>query len=177
MFYNNILFISEDKLKNSTIINLNVDNSLLTVPIKTAQMKYIMPVLGSELFQQIQLQISGNSVTALNSTLLDNYITPALLYFAAAEATPFIQYQFRNGGLNKLTGENFIPAELKEIDYIVQNLLNTAEFHAQRLIDYLRQNESSYPLYAVNSSNLDAIHPNRNNTYDSGLFIPNKRKC
>lgn len=172
MYLNNILFISEETLKNESLINLNTDNRLLTSAIKSAQMENILPIIGSDLFVQIQNQISGNTVSSANQTLLESYIQPALIYYSAAKAIPFIHFQLRNGGVNKLVGDTIQPAELNEIDYLVNSLTNTAEFHAKRLIDYLKANESVYPLFMSPTSNKDTIQPNKSNVYSTGMYIP-----
>lgn len=178
MLLNNILFISEETLKTQSLINMNVDNKLLTSPIKLSQVKYILPVLGTALYEEIQTQISANTVTSLNQTLLNYYIQPALIYYSAGEALPFIHLQFRNGGVNKLIGETIQPADIKEINMLVSSLMDSAQYHAQRMIGYLKQNKASYPLYTNwGSEREDGIEPDTTQ-YDSGMFLPNKNnKC
>jgi hypothetical protein len=102
MILNNVLFLSEQTLKNEcSYINQNTDNKLLTYAIKDVQLDQIMPIIGSNLFVELQNQITANTVTVVNKTLLDFYIQPVLIKFAAARALPRISYQVRNGGTSQ----------------------------------------------------------------------------
>lgn len=177
MLLNNILFVSEQTLKNSSLINKNVDDKLLTTPILISQAKYILPIVGTGIYEQLQLQISGNTVTSDNSNLLNYYIQPALIQYAASEALPFIHYQIRNGGLSKSEGDTFIAADLKELNFIIDNLKNTAEYHAQRLIEYLKANVATYPLFDSPGTSTDTVYPNRNNSYEVNMYIPKTKNC
>ena len=49
-----VLFISEQKLKDSSAINLNVDTTLLLPYIRQSQKLYIETALGTELTQKIK---------------------------------------------------------------------------------------------------------------------------
>lgn len=175
MILNNILFISEQTLKNEcSYINENIDNKLLTDSIKDATIHELMPLIGSDLTKQLQQEISGNTLTAANISLLDFYIIPYLIKAATVRALPKIHYQPRNGGISKLVGDTFQPVELNELEYIVNSIRNDAQDKAKLLIDYLKANEVSYPLYAIPTSNKDTIYPNKNHSYNSGIYIP---KC
>ena len=58
-----VLFISEDKLKDSTAINMNVDVNFLLPYVKIAQKKYVETKLGTNLFVAIQGMISGGTIS------------------------------------------------------------------------------------------------------------------
>ena len=49
-----VLFISEEKLKDSTAINLNVDTDLLLPYVRQAQKLYVEPKLGTDLTQKLK---------------------------------------------------------------------------------------------------------------------------
>ena len=74
-----VLFISEETLKQETIISENVDPKLLVPTIKEAQNIYLLPILGTSLYNQLVTQVSSNTVSAANVTLLDTYITLTLV--------------------------------------------------------------------------------------------------
>ena len=71
-----VLFISENKIKDSTAIGGNVDNEFLLPYIKVAQKKYIETKLGTDLFEALpflRYKVMNNNVvskTAENSTPL-----------------------------------------------------------------------------------------------------------
>ena len=49
-----VLFISQDKLKDSTAINLNVDVNLLLPYVRQAQKLYVETKLGTDLNQKLK---------------------------------------------------------------------------------------------------------------------------
>ncbi len=81
-----VLFISEDKLKSSTAINMNVDVEFLLPYVKIAQKKYVETKLGTNLFVAIQGMISGgtigNPANANYKLLLDDYVADMLVHYA-----------------------------------------------------------------------------------------------
>ncbi len=77
-----VFFISEDYLKTNTAINENVDSGELRFAILTAQNINIQETLGQPLYEEIQFQVSGSSLTPDNKYLLDKYIVPATTQWA-----------------------------------------------------------------------------------------------
>jgi hypothetical protein len=82
------LIISENYLKEYTTINNNVDVKIVTPVIQEAQVFYILPILGTQLYNQIISQVGSNTVSAANVTLLDNYVVPCLMYYVKCELIP-----------------------------------------------------------------------------------------
>ena len=70
---NYILFISENRLKDSTAIGNSVDVEYILPYIKVAQKKYIETKLGTDLFAKLQSDISGSSLTGAYQTLVRLY--------------------------------------------------------------------------------------------------------
>ena len=53
------LLISADTLKRNTTISQSVDEDLIHPVILIAQDRYILPVLGTDLFEKLKTEISG----------------------------------------------------------------------------------------------------------------------
>ena len=49
-----IVLLSEEKLKNESVIQENVDPKIIKPVLKEVQSYYIIPILGSELYNDIQ---------------------------------------------------------------------------------------------------------------------------
>ena len=58
-----VLFISENKLKQSTAINMNVDVEFLLPYVRQSQKLYIEPLLGTKLYQKLETEISAGNLT------------------------------------------------------------------------------------------------------------------
>tara|TARA_R100001443_G_scaffold57478_1_gene68199 strand:+ start:1752 stop:2318 length:567 start_codon:yes stop_codon:yes gene_type:complete len=146
------IFISEDKLKSSSTINGNVDAELLKPYLKVAQDLHIHPVLGTDLYNAIQDGIQNTSLTANETTLLNDYIADALTQWTLYEALPFLSYKIMNADIVRKAGENSQSASKDEITFLRDIVRNTAEFYTKRMVDYLRHNNTLFPEYTTNTN-------------------------
>jgi hypothetical protein len=167
------LITSENYLKEYTNINKNVDMTILTPAIYEAQLNYILPILGTKLYNEILSQIGTNTVTSLNQTLLDNYVLPCLMHYAKYEALPDMKYRLMNKGVQVKNSDNSTSADLQEIQFLMDREKVKAEKFAERTTRYLRFNVNSYPLYTQNN-NYDEVKPNRNNV-TGGIWVGNDK--
>jgi hypothetical protein len=78
-----------------------------------------------------------------------------------------------NKGVMIKNSENSQPADLTEIQFLMDRAKNKAEELAERTTRFLRHNSSTYPLYTANAQ-YDEIRPNRNN-YTGGIFVGDLR--
>ena len=162
-----VLFISESKLKDSSAINLNVSTDLLLPYIRQAQKLYIETALGTELTQKIKDLITagtiGNIANAAYKTLLDDYIADVLVNFSFFHAIPFLRFKIENGNIFSKTSETGNALSSEEAQHLREEIKNTGEYYRERLIDYIRNNTSSYPEYSTNSG--ADVNPSRANYY------------
>ena len=56
-----VLFISEEKLKDSTALNLNLDVNLLLPYLRQSQKLYVETKLGTDLTQKLKDEITAGS--------------------------------------------------------------------------------------------------------------------
>ena len=64
-----VLFISENKLKESTAINMNVDVDLILPHILVAQKIYLEPKLGTDLYQKLEADKNKVNADGVNVVL------------------------------------------------------------------------------------------------------------
>ena len=165
-----ILFISENKLKENSFINENVDDKLLRTTIIQVQDMQIHPILGTGLYNEIKSQIVANTVTNLNRDLLQDYIQPVIIWWVMADGTIPLTYKFMNKSVVKKNSENSQSAELEELITVANNFKNKAEFYTKRLIKFLESNETIYPLYLNPGNDVDTLHPYRE-AYQTGMNL------
>lgn len=173
------LFIRVDTLKAETVLNNNVDDGALRAIIADAQDMYIKPVLGSTLYETMAAEINAGSMVAVNTTLLNSYIKPALKHWVLAEASMFLIYQFRNKGAEVRNSEQSNAAGVKELQMLEDRFRQKANWFTEQLKTYLIQNEASYPGYQNPSTNIDKMQPNRNVSNSTGIWLGGKgnRRC
>lgn len=100
----NILFISVDTIKERTGLHFNTDEKLVNPEILTAQDMYILPALGTALYERLQDGIQNNNLTATESNLLDIYIAPTLVYYVMSELSDGIELSILQQRIGKKIG-------------------------------------------------------------------------
>jgi hypothetical protein len=166
----NTLFISVQSIKDRTGLHANVDEKLVLPEIKTAQDMYILPALGSALYNELQTAVDTTTYTQLQTTLLDDYIVDCLIYFVMSELPQGLSFQFYNKGLLRKTGENQESPSMQDMIDVANRYKARAEFYKQRLIKYLKQNNALYPNYLNFGSGIDSIKPD-NEGYTVSMYL------
>lgn len=161
----NTLFISDTMMKERSSIHGNIDAKLIYADIKTAQDMYILPLLGTALFNKLQTLISGGTISdAANADykmLLDNYIVDALLYYTLSDLPISLSYQIWNKGVVRKQGENTENPSMTELYNLCDRYKNKAEFYANRLKLYCIDQSSKSKLieYITPGNSIDTITP------------------
>ena len=163
------LYISATRIKKDTALGGSVDDNIIMPYILLAQDMFILPVLGTDLDAKLKSDIQAGSLAGAYKTLVETYIQPALVQFAFAELAPFLRLRFVNNSVVVMgdtdTGSS---ATYEDIKPLMDRSKDAAEFYRERLIDYIRNNTSSFPEYSTNSgSDLD---PTVNN-YFAGINL------
>jgi len=171
-----ILMISERTIKETSFIDENVDVNLIRTTIKTAQDIYITPILGTALYNEVLNQIDTNTLTTANTTLLDKYISLALLWWTLFEGVDVFTYKFRNKGILKETSEVSQTIGVDEVKRLMDSFRNKAEYYSERVTKFLYENQTTYPLINDAGSGVDTIHPNATN-YNTGWYLGGNRVC
>jgi hypothetical protein len=173
-----VLLISEQKLKDSTAINLNVDVNILLPYVLQAQTLYIEPKLGTQLYEHIKGLIQagtiGNVGNAAYKTLLDDYISFVLVNYSFYHAIPYLRFRIENGNIYSKTSENGTALTTEESQSLREEISNTAQYYTERLIEYIRNNTSLFPEYSTNSG--ADVNPDKNAYYNGmNLERPNQQ--
>lgn len=158
------LLISADTLKRNTTISQSVDEDLIHPVILLAQDRYILPVLGTDLFEKLKTEIGGTP-SGVYLTLLKDYVQKCLCQFTLATLYPVLRLRAVNHSVVSMNNEQGTSASYDEIQPLIDSATDMAEFYRQRMIDYLQDNTDSFPEY---TSNTDGMSPTTNNYY-SGI--------
>ena len=141
------LFISEDYVKQQSIIDENVDVKLIRPTIIDCQNVYLQSVLGTSLFEDLNTKIVAGTTNADEDVLLQKYIAPMLVKYVVVDLSTNLLFRYRNKNVSKANSDNSQPIDFREMEYLMSSWRNKAEFLKQRLIDYLCANSSKFPEY------------------------------
>lgn len=167
----NVLFISRNDIIKRAPINGNVDPDKIVPFIKTAQDKYLLILLGTMLYNKLQADVVADAVTGVYQTLIEDYITDALVHYTVVEALPFLAYTIANGSIVKNTSEQATSPSKNDIDFLLQKELQTAQFYAERLVNYLIANNDLFPEYNQTTGKSDNVNANRKSSYTGGWVL------
>ena len=168
----NILFISRNDIIKRSPIGGNIDPEKIIPFVKTAQDKYLLNILGTVLFEYLQDQIAAATVAAPYIVLLEEYIKDTLVHYSVVEALPFLSYTIANAGILKNIdpGQSVSP-DKKDIDFLLQKELQTAQFYAERLVTYLIAYSNTYPQYNAATGFSNNVFPDMGQQYTQGWVI------
>ena len=165
------LLIGTQYIKDNSVIDENVNDRLLLDTIWTAQREHIKPLLGTDLYNDIEAKAAAGTLATTDLTLVDTYIAPCLVKWIMFEMTLIQSYKYRNKGVVQQNSENSSPTSYDDLSHLFDMWRDKAEMFGQDVIRYLKANEASFPLYLTNSDS-DDIRP-VNNNYTSGLYLGN----
>lgn len=147
------LMIKRDDLVRFTSLNGNVDTDKFLQYILIAQETTVQQILGTDLYNKIQNDIEGDTLTGNYSSLVSDYIKPVLCHAAMVQYLPFAAFTIGNNGIFKRSSENSETASKNEIDYLVEKERDILQFYIDRITEYLNFNApSKFPEYYTNSN-------------------------
>ena len=165
----NVLLISETKLKSFTDIDPNVSTSVLLPFIGVVQQSKLEYIIGARYYKELLYEVSGNTLTNTNENFLNYFAQPMLIWAAYAEALPSIFMRIKNNGIVN-GAENTVT--IKEMQYMQEHADNRSQFFERRLIEEVIFNSNLYPLVFQTTSN-QGLFPHLGKNYFSGVHMPN----
>jgi len=134
-------------LKKLSTISENVDCLLLEPFLNISQEMYVMPILGTALYDDIIAQIDANTVSGNTETLINDYIIPAIAFGSWYSSAPFLLYKTQRNGVLKMSTDTLTPVDPAEMSIYMSKLENLKAFYCNRLEHYLCENKTTFPLY------------------------------
>lgn len=167
------LFVSQTWITDNTPINEFVEVSLIVPHVQLAQDTHVQELLGTELYEHLQSAVVNNTLTEPEKSLL-KIVRRALAYWTLEDSIPFISSRVRNAGVTKSKSASAENASISEVIRMENMSRSAAQFYAQRAINYLCTNASSFPLYPGSKD----ISASRGTEYSGGIYMwSNDRGC
>ena len=166
-----VLLISEKYLKDNSYIDNNMEDKLLTPIILLTQDKYILPLVGTSLWNDIVAQITASSVSTDYQDLLNNYLQKATLWWTLTEGVLPLSYKFTNKNVMQKNSDNSEPASMADLLKLKDQFTQNAEYYSERATRHLRANTDKFPLYLqITGNSLESIRP-YSTAYQTGMYL------
>jgi len=171
-----VILLSEATLKQRSIVQDNVDMKVISPAIIDVQEEYVLPLLGTALYNDLLDKVRNSTMTAEYTTLLDDYLTRVMIWYCRFELPMDMNYKYFNKSVGVQNADNMNPASIDELQYVLNRAKNKAEWYAERATKFLRANTTIYPLY-LNQPNasIDTIFAKRTNY--TGGFLTDSDCC
>lgn len=149
------MLISPNKVKASNIINLNVSDNEIGNAIRISQNVYLVDIIGLPLVEKLQ-ELVYNKIKGLPDSiddqenekykvLLDEYVTPVLVYRTAVELCVFLTLKIRNAGVVKNSDTNVNATSPEEMKYL-KDYIDAFHYDAvNKMVAFLCENSKAYP--------------------------------
>lgn len=140
---NQVLFISEAKVKQNSDVLENVEAAYVRNAILKVQRSKILGVIGSDLYDKISNLIIngtiGDSGNSVYKNLLDDYLQPAIIYYTTSELFVSVSYKLTTKGALQFNNENSTALDLDTIKFMVGRNEDMGEYWLVRTRNYCAQ--------------------------------------
>ena len=167
----NVLLISENKLKNFSDIDPNVTSSVLLPFISVAQQTKLEYIIGARYYKSLLNQVANNTIqnNETDFNFLTYFAQPMLIWAAYSECLPSVFMRIKNNGI--VTGAEQ-TVTIKEMEYMQQRADDRSQFFEQRMIQEIIFNSNLYPL-CFGYTTRDGLVPHLGKNYFSGVHLNN----
>jgi len=125
----------------------SVDDALMAGFIIDVQEAFVETLLGCNLYNQILLEHSGNTLTTVNKYIYDRYIVKIIAKRVAIRTMYSSSYQFENGGIRVKESEQSRVADSNEIVALKQFYESESDRLSKDLVNYINYHIEDYPLF------------------------------
>lgn len=152
--------INAEYLKQYSLFPKNYDLTDIQNFIPVAEQIHILPILGISLYEELLDQVTTNTLTDENSTLLlEVYRVEgiAVLY----ESLPFVWAHVSQVGITKGKSDNSDSLENKDLSYLNTHVKAQLDYAKSYLRDWLNTYAVNFPLYKQEDeccSTMDKYH-------------------
>lgn len=147
------LLITRQDIISQTVLNGNIDTDKFIQNVKYAQDAKLEPLIGEALLDKIEADILASTLTGDYLALVQNQIKDFLTYAAASDYIRLSAFSVDNGGISRYIPDNGTTADISEVNKLYYITEDKAEFYGQRLIKYLKDNQSLFPEYESSKTN------------------------
>jgi hypothetical protein len=165
----NILLVSETKIKNFTDIDQNVTSQVLLPFISVVQQTKLEYLIGRPYYVQLLDQVATNTLSTINQNFLEYFVQPAVLWWAYGECLPSVWGRIKNNGIVNGAEQS---VTLKEMQWFTEKAIERAEFFQERMRQEIIFNSNNYPL-CFNYTSSQGLFPHLGVNYFSGLHLTN----
>ena len=163
-----VLMISAQTIKDRSALASALDVERIRPTIRKAQRRHLLKALGSGLYDKIISDIDGDSLAGVYETLVNTYISEALIQWTIMEGYDDWHYSVEGGSVQVRNSDNARAVGEEEINRLKGHARSDAIQETVRLIEYICKNASSFSEYGAEGAVTGNICPASVSDYQGG---------
>jgi hypothetical protein len=163
----NVLLVSETKIKNFTDIDQNVTSQVILPFISVVQQTKLEYIIGGKYYKELLDGVINSNLNDNNTNFLEYFAQPLILWAAYAECLPSVWGRIKNNGIVNGAEQS---VTLKEMQWFVEKAQERSQFFEQRMIEQIIWNSNLYPS-VFNYSTQNGMQPHLGKNYFSGVEL------
>lgn len=145
--------IDADDYKRMSLVNENVEDSIIRVTIQRVQRNILQTIITAPLYERLLQGVEDNDLNSDEVILLEDYIQPYLACECDRKMINNVTYQIRNKAVGKGIDPNLNVVSESENLRLDNSIRQDVEASKKLLVDYLNDNFELYPEYVVETCN------------------------
>lgn len=141
-----IYFLTEERLKDFTLVLDNVDFKLINPAIQTNALMWIQPILGTYFMDYLLDKYNTQSLSNDEAKVVEK-VQSALAWRVASDVVITSHSQITNKGIQVQNGMNSEPSTVRQMGILTQNFNAKATYFESDLYSFLRNNKNLFPQY------------------------------
>jgi hypothetical protein len=167
----NVLLVSETKIKNFTDIDQNVTSQVLLPFISVAQQMVLEYIIGGKYYKKLLDGVMNSNLSTNDQNFLEYFAQPLVLWSSYSQCLPSVWGRIKNNGIVNGAEQS---VTLKEMQWFVEKAQERAQFFEARMIEQIIWNSNLYP-DIFNYSTENGMPPHLSKNYFSGVHLSNGR--
>jgi hypothetical protein len=163
----NVLLLSETKIKNFTDIDQNVTSQVILPFVSVVQQTKLEYIIGGKYYKELLDGVINSNLSTNDTNFLEYFAQPLLLWAAYAECLPSVWGRIKNNGIVNGAEQS---VTLKEMQWFVEKAQERSQFFEQRMIEQIIWNSNLYPS-VFNYSTKSGMQPHLGKNYFSGVEL------
>lgn len=140
------MIINEKYFKQYSPIPLNYNMAELKNYISVSEEIWVKPLIGTDLYDEIEEQVENNTVSDVNAALLTTgHLWQYLAFATCLEGLSFIWADFSQVGITLGESDSSKSVTLKDLTYIEANLRRQVEFLKESVKKYICERSEYFP--------------------------------
>lgn len=147
------MLITAAQVVNSAFSNKSTDLAFVKEQyIRTAQVRFIRPLVGADMYDQLVSEHDAAVYTGSNETLITDYLQPALAFYVKLLVLPDMRVNTTSQGLMINNSEFANAATNQDKAELAASTRDMADTLLREAIIYIEENISAFPLYEARDS-------------------------